>query len=401
VVSASIPTATTLAPTLHARLIEYFSFRRFPGQLPELDGLRGLAVILVLLRHAVRPFWSEQTPLLDIAGWDFATIMVNGWIGVDLFFVLSGFLITHHILNLRERHAGNWTWKPYLERRAMRIIPAYYAVLFLTAVGAFPYYEVPSELMSLRVLYHMLFLQDYLPANFVVAFWSLGVEEKFYLLAPLLVFARQGATSLRERVGGIVILLFLGIVLRIFTATTNPAVDSYDTFFRAFRSPFHMTMDPILIGVLIAFVYRAREDLPRLTSKSVATIAFWLGGVIVFTLSTTSAMMDTITWWDKTLQPTAIALAFGGMTFGLLFGGGPAALFGSTILFFFARISYSLYLIHLPLIPVSLLLASEILPGANQFLAFFTIFGVLSLACALALHFTIEKPFLLMKDRVY
>ena len=117
-------------------------------------------------------------------------------------------------------------------------------------------------------------------------------------------------------------------------------------------------------------------------------------------MSTANSMMAEITWWDKTLQPTVVALAFAGITFGLIFGGGPAAIFRSTLLFFLARISYSLYLIHMPLVPVSLRLANEIASGDSVFSVFVVIFGSLSLIAALALHFAVEKPFLLMKERV-
>jgi peptidoglycan/LPS O-acetylase OafA/YrhL len=399
-VGVSVQAASALDTSRFAKVVEYFSFQRRPDQLPELDGLRGLAVILVLMRHAVRPFWPGDNPVVNFFGWDFGTFMSNGWIGVDLFFVLSGFLITHHILRLNERKHGNWTWRPYLEKRALRIIPAYYAVLLLAVLGVFPYYEFSSQLLGLRVGYHMLFLQDYLPSNIVVAFWSLGVEEKFYLIAPFLILARANRQSIREQTTGIFMLLLLGIALRIFTAFTQPGVETYVQFFYTFRSPFHMTMDPILLGVLIALIYRSKDRLPRITSKSSANLAFWSGAALFLWLSTASSMMSEISWWDKTLQPTVIALAFAGITFGLIFGGGPAAIFRSTLLFFFARISYSLYLIHIPLVPVSLRLANEIASGENVFSVFIVIFGSLSLLAALALHFAVEKPFLLMKERV-
>ena len=104
-----------------------------------------------------------------------------------------------------------------------------------------------------------------------------------------------------------------------------------------------MTMDPILIGVLIALIYDSRAELPRVTSRIGANIAFWLGMGVFIWFATTGAMMDKISLWDKTLQPTLIALAFGLITHGLIFGGGPARFFRSTLLFFFGRISYCLY----------------------------------------------------------
>ena len=380
------------------RTLEYFSFRRLPGQMPELDGLRGIAVILVLFRHAIRPFLEKGEPPGPTLGWDVSTFMANGWIGVDLFFVLSGFLIAHHILQLHDRNNGDWQWKPYLQKRALRIIPAYYAVLFLAVVGTFPYFDVEPDFLSLRVTYHMLILQDYLPANIIVAFWSLGVEEKFYLLAPLLILARSNAKSLSGRMSTIVMLLLLGIALRAHAAIDSADIDTYQQFFYTFRSPFHMTMDPILFGVLIALVYRSKHEFPVLTSRPVAGIAFWIGTVLFLMLSCSHEMMRDITWWDKTIQPTVVAFAFAAITYGLIFGGGPGALFRSTVLFITARISYSLYLIHLPLVPLSLALANHLAPG--NFGTFLAIFAAISVTGAMLLHFVVEKPFLTIKDRV-
>jgi peptidoglycan/LPS O-acetylase OafA/YrhL len=290
--------------------------------------------------------------------------------------------------------------KPYLQKRALRIVPAYYAVLFLAAAGAFPAYEIAPDLMGLRLAYHMLFFQDYLPANIVVVFWSLGVEEKFYLLAPLLVLARANAASLRERVTGIGMFLCIAVVLRVITAVGKPDIDNYDAFFVVFRSPLHMTLDPILMGVLLAFIYRAREEVPRLTAVGTANYVFWSGAILLALLTGIGAMMGDIGWWDKTLQPTAIAIGFSAITFGLLFGGGPAAIFRTALLRFFARISYSLYLVHLPLVPLSLLLANRVSDAESGFGVFFTIFVLLSIVAALLIHFAIEKPFLLIKDRI-
>ena len=396
--SAPAESVATAYRSPKARILEYFSFRRLPGQMPELDGLRGIAVILVLFRHAVRPFLDKGEIPTPFLGWDYSIFMANGWIGVDLFFVLSGFLITFHILRLHDRHGGRWHWKPYLQKRALRIVPAYYAVLFLAVAGAFPYFEVAPELLGLRVVYHMLILQDYLPANIVVAFWSLGVEEKFYLLAPLLILARADARSLSGRMITISMLLFLGIAVRVLTAIEATDIDSYQQFFNAFRSPFHMTMDPILFGVLIALVYRSKHECPILTSRAVAALAFWIGAILFVVLSCSHEMMRDITWWDKTIQPTVVAFTFAAITYGLVFGGGPGALFRSTVLFVTARISYSLYLIHMPLVPLSLVLAESIAPG--NFLLFLILFTVISVVAALILHFAVEKPFLGIKDRV-
>ena len=255
-----------------------------------------------------------------------------------------------------------------------------------------------SDLLGLRVVYHMLILQDYLPANIIVAFWSLGVEEKFYLLAPLLLLAGASAKSSFGRIPTVVILLLLGITLRINTAFGSPNVDSYVQFFITFHSPFHMTMDPILFGVPIALADRSKHQFPVLTSRAVAGLIFWIGAVLFLAISCSHEMMRDITWRDKTIQPTVIAFAFAAMTYGLIFGGGPGALFRSTLLFITAQISYSLYLIHMPLVPLSLVLADRLAPG--NFGIFLAVFAAISVAAAMLLHFAVEKPFLAIKDRV-
>jgi peptidoglycan/LPS O-acetylase OafA/YrhL len=379
---------------------EYLAFRRLPGQLPVLDGLRGIAVILVLLRHASNPLWDRSAPLVPILGIDAGVFMVNGWIGVDLFFVLSGFLISHHIIKLNERHGGQWPWKRYLAKRALRIIPAYYAVLFLTVLGAFPFFEISDHHLGFRIGYHLLFLQDYLPANIVVAFWSMGVEEKFYLVAPFLVLAGATRSTLRERITIPLAILVGGVALRVLAMQERPEIVDYEAFFRVFRSPFHLALDPILIGVILAFIYRGRDEWPRLTARASAGLVFWAGAVGFVLLTTGGELMAEISWWDKTLQPIAIAAVFGALTFGLLFGGGPSGGFDSALLLFFARISYCLYLVHLPLIPLARKLAGQGDGADPDFALFFAIFSALSILAALLLHYAIEKPFLVLKDRI-
>jgi peptidoglycan/LPS O-acetylase OafA/YrhL len=270
----------------------------------------------------------------------------------------------------------------------------------LAALGVFPDYGISFEGIWGRVGYHLVFLQDYLSSNIVVTFWSLGVEEKFYLVAPVLAAMLLKLPTLKQRALGVAGLIVLGVGARALTAFSRPDVLSYVDFFPVFRSPFHMTLDGLLVGVLLAFIYRARATNPELVSPRAARVGFWLGTLAFLFVSTTSVMMNEITWWDKTLQPLVVALGFGGMTFGLLFGGGPGWIFRSVFLFFFARVSYTLYLVHFPLIPLSISIATAVAPADSVFAAFFVIFVTLSITAALALHYLVEKPFLLLKERI-
>ena len=123
-----------------------------------------------------------------IGGWDIATPLLNGWMGVDLFFVLSGFLITHHLLQRWPDEFNRRFLMRYWGKRVLRTFPAYYAAVLIALAGVVPYFTPASTdpVATLRV--HLLFLQDYLGSDLVPAFWSLGVEEKFYLLSPLILW---------------------------------------------------------------------------------------------------------------------------------------------------------------------------------------------------------------------
>lgn len=109
----------------------------------------------------------------------------------------------------------------------------------------------------------------------------------------------------------------------------------------------------IVIGVVLAILYRGRDELPRLTARSTARRVFWLGMLGFILLTTSGDMMVEISWWDKTLQPLAIAATFGAITFGLLFGGDLGGLFGSAFLLFSrefrtASTSYTFHSSRLP-----------------------------------------------------
>ena len=178
------------------------SFSTSSSRIPELDGLRGIAIILVILLH----YFYQTTLALEhpatlvdhLYVW-FRMGAALGWTGVDLFFVLSGFLIGGILLDVKD---SPFYYKTFYARRFYRIVPIYYlwllgyVLLLLTVRDAAAAYYPDPFIPSLKggVLWLFAFVQGvtfdrYMTLGWVwlVPTWSLAVEEQFYLVAPLLI----------------------------------------------------------------------------------------------------------------------------------------------------------------------------------------------------------------------
>ena len=383
-------------------LRRYLAIERTPGAIPELDGLRALAIALVLVRHATLAFPSPVR-IFPVGPWDAATPLRNGWMGVDLFFVLSGFLITHHLQRRWPERPTAATIGRYLAKRALRIVPAYYAWLLFVVCVPLPYYAFARDDLAYRLAYHAAFLQDYLPADFVVAFWSLGVEEKFYLLAPLVV------VPLLRRAGASAPFLWLGLLaaapLAARTLVYARGGDwTYATYFWALRSPFHMSCDGLWIGAAAAFVFARWErgsPAPRGIAWTVAGLALLVPALVV------TPLVDHISPLDATLLGSVLAAGFGALLLGVLSlrGGRLSRLLSARPLLVLSRLSYSLYLVHMVFlqsvfVALGSLLAWDHWPAGARFALYAPGLVLVSAAAAIVLHYGVEKPFLLLKDRL-
>lgn len=169
-----------------------------------LDGIRGFAILAVLWHH------SNGSNPFDHA------IFERGYLGVDLFFVLSGFLITHLLIK-EKRVEGSISLRNFYVRRSLRIFPLYYTYLFASL--GWMYISSPDKFFSIIELipYYLLYWTNWIPDHgqpFFTHSWSLSVEEQFYLLWPML-FLLLGLRSAKQFVAGVLIssvvgLLFLG-----------------------------------------------------------------------------------------------------------------------------------------------------------------------------------------------
>jgi peptidoglycan/LPS O-acetylase OafA/YrhL len=231
-------------------------------RIPSLDGLRALSITLVLLSHAILalPADVELPNALE-------PIVHNGHLGVSIFFVISGYLIT--LLLVREWKAyGSIHLGKFYGRRALRIFPPFYsylAVVFvLSAAGLL---HIPARLFLKAGLYTWNYNIGQGQGNwFLNHFWSLSLEEQFYLLWPaILVLARpRGAAKVA------VILICLSPFLRILTYVLWPAARG------SIGGMFHTASDKLMFGCAAALWYdsaRFQRLLQRLDRCAVPLVA--------------------------------------------------------------------------------------------------------------------------------
>jgi peptidoglycan/LPS O-acetylase OafA/YrhL len=240
-------------------------------RVPVLDGLRGLAILMVLVRHFALPVPPPAGDTLDQLAW---AVSKQGRFGVDLFFVLSGFLITGILLDARG--GAHWKRRFYL-RRAVRILPLYYAVVTLLVLGSLwlaragQGAEAAERMIgSLQWWYWthttnwMLALAGtYAAAPFHTSFlWSLAVEEQFYLVWPLFVgwLARPRLLRLCLALAAGSLLLRAALVM----LGAPVATVYYATVTR---------LDPLALGGAIAVLVRSPGGLARFRPHAPLTAA--------------------------------------------------------------------------------------------------------------------------------
>jgi peptidoglycan/LPS O-acetylase OafA/YrhL len=352
-------------------------------RLPGLDLLRALAISWVIFFHA-------GTLGLGWAGGDFSGF---GWMGVDLFFVLSGFLIgTQWLEALRTGQQS--PFRTFYQRRAYRILPAY--LLIVASYFAFP---ALREKPAIQPLWQFLTFTENLLIDFSSgkAFshvWSLCVEEHFYLLFPLLSVALLQRPSARKTVVTLLGLVLAGMAWRAHVwlddVSLRPESTQIQGYYERLYYPTWTRLDGLVMGVLLAVV---RVHRPALWARALEHRAWvLLTGALTFAASV---------WLFEDRESTA-ATVFGypllslGLAFVVLGCAAPGqrAVPGAA---FIATVSYSLYLSHKQALHLMKSWQGETL-GAHPWLAV-AAYGTATLLYGLLLHFAVERPFLALRAR--
>jgi peptidoglycan/LPS O-acetylase OafA/YrhL len=266
----------------------------------RLDVLRAIAILLVLFRHADGP-----------------TILKNvGWTGVDLFFVLSGFLISG-ILFTEYKRTGGISWGRFFIRRGFKIYPAFYAMIFVTFLWRIAQHR-ENQLAAYAP--ELFFYQSYQSNRMWAHTWSLAVEEHFYILLAgllllMLCYLKKGRQDPFWMVPAVwVILAFSCLLQRVYMAHTMLPTDDLQ---QKIMFPTHLRIDSLFFGVFLGYLHHFHgEILRRVTTGWFRVLLF---AVSVMLLST-CFVFQVKSPFMLGCGLTAVYLGFGGVLLLTLYG---------------------------------------------------------------------------------
>ncbi len=366
---------------------------RAPDRIARLDGLRGVAILLVLSHHF--QLVKKSNP------WEYVVFWFSGfgWAGVQLFFVLSGYLITGILLRAR----GSPTYySAFYARRTLRIFPAYYLLLllFFTARAIWGTNAGGTVAMA---LWHVTYTQNIGSGLFgmitplaLTVTWSLAVEEQFYLLWPLLVQRLRPDMLLRFCIGGIVIATAARVY---FVLWADLPIAAY-----------HLTLcrfDALAAGAIVALLPWVS---PKFDCRPLLPFLFGAGSLIIVAIAWREhgfPFLGTLTLTVGILGQTLLFLA---LLIHVVIA--PDSLVSRALcwapLCDVGRYSYAMYLFHWPVRDALVRLPAFSRPEAVPWIAgtqwiaqiaFYAVAGLATYGIARCSWYLVEKPFLSLKDR--
>lgn len=338
------------------------------GKRLDIQGLRALAVLLVFANHLV--------------GWP-----NGGFIGVDVFFVISGFLITGHLMKEHEVK-GRWSFKSFYVKRARRILPAALTVTIVTVAASFAAFSWARASSILADGVWATFFSanwrfitigtDYMHADAAVSplqhYWSLSIEEQFYFVWPLILAGALFLNVRRPRRGALIAISIIGaasFAFAIWDTVANPTVAYFSTFSRVWE---------LAVGALLAIVAPSVGRLPAAPRPFLAWAGLALIGASAAVLTPQSAFPGP--WAMLPVLGTALVIAAGT-------NGEQRFLWPlqNKVASYIGDISYSLYLWHFPVIAFSTL----IMAGTPRRLVITAV--IVSFVLAVVSYHFIETPF--------
>lgn len=355
-----------------------------------LDHLRAFAIVFVFLFHYQIPIFGHPEWITHVAKF--------GWTGVDLFFVLSGFLIASQLFS-EIKKKGSISYKTFFLKRAFRILPAFWVVLGL-------YYFIPffREREALPQIWKFItFTQnlglDIKNAGTFSHAWSLCVEEHFYLLLPLVLLLLLSFKFFNNSFWLLLLLFAFGFAIRLYSWNNFYIIhindnDAWMYWYKFMYYPTYNRLDGLLTGVAIAAVCNfwpvswsklsQHGNLLLLSGLAVLVAAYYVCN-------------DEHSFYASVFGFPVVSLGYGFLVMGAISPGSILFRWKSKTTSFIAMLSYGIYLIHKGVIHIMQYVLDLYNVDTNGNLTLILCIAICILAAYL-LNVIVEKPFMRVRD---
>jgi len=383
-----------------------FGIELLNNRYPALHGIRVLAILLVIQLHLT--IWFRKAGFNPIGKWQ--GLSANAWPGMDLFFILSGFLIGTILL-----HSGGVSDRRKLVRfylrRALRILPLYYVVLAILVAW---HGLTPQELE--RFPRELFYLTNY-PFRFEYVMewsWSLSLEEHFYLAVPVVILLLHLLRSHRARIAVLVAAWASALGVRLAVYALHPGAWTHNEFFREIYTPTHARYDTLIAGILIAYLhFNFKEVLTGWFRRAwVRRVSLLLPlAFLAVVVNPFDPGVDVVIFRSQWLRHvfylgTATSLVYGPLLLWALCARDRwTKILGARFFLLFASLGYGVYLVHVPVLEelvcplFGALHRRAIVPGPVLWLAALAVTVGVSVLLSWGLHLVVERPALWLRQR--
>ena len=382
------------------KLSNILSLSLLANQYPSLHGVRVLGILLVIQFHVLGATIGTIDPAHNIF-----KLGSSLWFGMDLFFILSGFLIGTLLL-LSMKKQGSFSMKNFYIRRSFRIIPLYYVVLTAFILMS---EQLPDQGKHIWAEY--LYLSNYLEYSQILMYWnwSLAVEEHFYIIVPIVMLLLNKVVSTRKQL----LILSIGwlscFFVRLYIWQSHDGPWSPRDWFTEIYMPTHTRYDSLLAGIWLAIFQKefGEKVAGFLKSTFLLRLVLLLFPIVAFGL----IVGNHDSWYKPTLFRS---LSIGTLTclgwvplliYLMNYPGWLSNFFGHSVFRRLATLGYGVYLVHIIVINqiVKKLGDYLVIQNTNLYmmaLGCFLVTVILSFFVAYFLHILIEKPALLIRDKL-
>jgi peptidoglycan/LPS O-acetylase OafA/YrhL len=367
-----------------------------------LDLIRAVAIIVIIFHHAYIPLYPIAVTIPNKLYTLFISFLnichTGGWVAVDLFFVLSGFLVSGLLFNEYKKHR-RIDVKSFIVRRGFKIYPAFIffiigTFVFELVLASVNHKEAPSVINSLKDLF---FLHNYLGGRWIHT-WSLDVEEFFYLSIPFCIayLYKKQKLNLNTLIKTYLLLLTFGIICRWLNMNNAARYDFDAQFIKT-----HYRLDGLFLGVIISYIFNFKPQLLNVIHDNK-----FLAVMLSVALITVNFCFPR----ESNLWISVVMLAVNPFAFAVLLVLALKHLVyaGNKLLLRIGRCSYSIYLWHLFFnfygsAALLKLITRPALANHHQllYIIYLVVYIALSFAVGIFMTTLIEKPVLKLRDRYY